>query len=398
MLSIPLGTGADNPDLLGRGRKDSTLGFIHPRHSPTTFNLALWDQVLFFDGRIESFGKTPGANGGDGLGIRTPDTPFGVADPAVGNNLVEAQAGFPVTSESELRGFVFEAGNDNNSVRTHLAARIGNYGIGKGELVPNNWFTEFQTAFKSSEGPETLITFLNIAQAIAAFERSQVFVNSPWKAYVEGDNHAISNSAKRGALLFYRSIDHGGAGCAECHSGDFFTDEQYHVIAVPQIGVGKGDGETGDDDFGRFRETGNPDDMYAFRTPSLLNIEVTGPYGHVGSYVTLEGMVRHILNPKEAFENYDYMQLDLNIKTTNTQSNTSKALAQLEENRIAGKPSLNTISLTNEQVDDLINFLLALTDPCVKSRSCLAPWIPDETDANPDGLRLDAVDKDGRPL
>jgi len=120
MLSIPLGTGADNPDMLGPGRKDSTLGFIHPRHSPTTFNLAMWDQVLFFDGRVESLGKTPGANGGDGLGIRTPDTPFGVADPAVGNNLVEAQAGFPVTSESELRGFVFEQGNSNNSASVQL--------------------------------------------------------------------------------------------------------------------------------------------------------------------------------------------------------------------------------------------------------------------------------------
>ena len=44
---------------------------------------------------------------------------------------------------------------------------------------------------------------------------------------------------------------------------------------------------------------------------------------------------------------------------------------------------------------DLVEFLKTLTDPCVKDRDCLAPWIPDASDTNPDGLRLNAIDNSG---
>ncbi len=390
-LSLPIGVGAHNPDLLGTARTHPSGGPTVPRNSPTTFNIAMWDQVLFHDGRIESLGKTPGANGQDGVGIRTPDSDFGIADPDAGDNLVEAQARFPVTSDSEMRGTVLEAGNDNDSVRDHLAARIGDYGIGKDELDINGWLDEFQDAFDSLEEADDLITYANIAKAIGAYERSQVFVNNPWKAYVEGDSNAIGESAKKGALLFFRPIDGGGANCAGCHTGDFFTDEQFHVLATPQIGHGKGDGDTGDDDFGRFRETENPHDLYTFRTPTLLNIEVTEPYGHAGAYTTLKGIVRHMLNPTAAIDDYDYSQLDPSIKTDNSETNTRKALDKLDG-------SIENVNLADDDVDDIVEFLRTLTDPCVKDRDCLAAWIPEDSDTDPDGLRLKAEDENGRPL
>ena len=74
-LSLPVGVGAPLPDLLGSGRvhdaeaNDYDGGPTVPRNAPTTFNIAGWDKVVFHDGRIESIGKTPGANGADGLGI-----------------------------------------------------------------------------------------------------------------------------------------------------------------------------------------------------------------------------------------------------------------------------------------------------------------------------------------
>ena len=43
----------------------------------------------------------------------------------------------------------------------------------------------------------------------------------------------------------------------------------------------------------------------------------------------------------------------------------------------------------------MVEFLKTLTDPCVKDRACLAPWIPGASDTNPDGLRLNAVDNTG---
>ena len=389
-LALSIGVGATEPDLLGPGRTHPSGYFNVPRNAPTTFNIGLWDQVLFFDGRVESLGKTAGKNGDDGLGIRTPDTRLGIADPNAGDSLVTAQARFPVTSKEEMRGSSFEFHRPNRLVREHLAARLGDSSPGKGELDTNQWIGEFQ---KVSEGQnvEDVITYDTIAAAMAAYQKSQVFVDTPWRAYVQGDDGAIDESAKRGALLFYSEIGKGGAGCAECHHGDFFTDEQFYTLAIPQIGNGKGDGPYGDDDFGRFRETGRAEDLYAFRTPTLLNVEVTGPYGHDGAYDTLEGIVRHHLNPAAAVRSYDPGRLDPAAKTTHLVPNTQRALAKLAADRRMGRTPLQEVDLTPGQVDDLVSFLLSLTDPCVKSPSCLAPWIPDDLDGDPDGLRVHAT-------
>ena len=420
-LSIAIGVGAVNPDLLGPGRTHDPFaigwdgGPTMPRNVPSTFNSGMFDQVMFWDGRIDSMGKTPSMNGADGAGIRTPDTPLGIPDANAGDTLPVALARFPVTVNEEMRGFLFEAGNDNDAIRNHLAARLGNYGIGAGELQRNDWLRLFQLAYHSTANAETLITYANIAKAIGDYGRSQVFVHTPWKAYVQGEKSAISDSAKRGALLFFRPItsqnsgDPGGssnpirqtgAGCASCHKGDFFTDEQSHVVAIPQIGRGKGDGDYGDDDFGRFRETAVPADKYAFRTPTLLNVTVTGPWGHSGAYETLEGIVRHHLNVEQTVVAFDYSKLSqAGIQTEHAVTNTQNALNQLLANRTSGTlNTLQNVTLTDNQVNDLLAFLATLTDPCVQDRQCLSPWIPGDNEPDPDGLRVKAVDGNGKPL
>ncbi len=253
--------------------------------------------------------------------------------------------------------------------------------------------------FTAAYGDDT-ITYNRIAESIGEYERSQVFVNTPWKAYVEGDRTAISESAKRGATMFFSSIEDGGANCTSCHSGDFFTDEQFHVLATPQIGRGKGNdnGTLENDDFGRARETGDDADRYKFRTPSLLNVEVTGPWGHAGAYTRLENMVRHTLNPADAIANYDFRQLDpaANVQISNMLTNTQFALDQLEANRANNVAGVHRdVEFTEDDVADLVEFLKALTDPCVKDRECMAPWIPDTADTGPDGLQLNATDSSG---
>jgi cytochrome c peroxidase len=402
-LSLPIGVNAETPDLLGPGRFHDAAkaeldgnsefdgGPTVPRNAPTTFNLAMWDQALFHDGRVESLGKTAGANGDDGLGIRTPDSAFDVADPDAGNTLAAAQSRFPVTSPEEMRGFTFEAGNTNAELRTALEVKMTAFG---------GWDAEFTTAFG-----DAAITYPRIAEAIGEYERSQVFVDSPWKAYVEGDKTAINEAAKRGAKMFFSSIEDGGANCLSCHSGDFFTDEQYHVLASPQIGRGKGNdnGTLTNDDFGRARETKDDADRYKFRTPTLLNVEVTGPWGHAGGYTTLENMVRHMLNPAEAIANYDFSQLEATVQAEDMLTNTQFALQQLETNRSNNVAGVHRDvefreDFRRNDVADLVEFLKALTDPCVKDRDCLAPWIPDAGDSNPDSLRLNAVDNTGAIL
>ena len=385
-LALPVGVGAETPDLLGPGRFHASTsahydgGPTVPRNAPTTFNIFLWDRVLFHDGRIESIGKTPGANGDDGFGIITPDTkPLADADAV---SLTQAQARFPVTSPEEMKGFVFQSGSSNSALRTALEARL-----------QSDWGSEFTAVYGDSS-----VTFARISDAIAEYERTQTFTANPWRDYVAGDSTAISAAAKRGALLFFRSVADGGANCASCHSGDFFSDEAFHVLAMPQVGRGKGNGPTMTDDFGRFRETGNMDDMYAFRTPSLLNVEVTGPWSHAGAYSTLEGVVRHHLNVADAVNNYDASQLDSTVQITDLSTNTQSALAKLQANRTNGVPSIVDVSLTDAQVSDLVAFLEALTDPCVEDRACLAAWIPASGDTDPDGLRLQAVDASNNPL
>ena len=405
-LPLAIGVAAVNPDQLGPQRLHDPFalnwdgGPTMPRNVPTVFNVGMFDQAMFWDGRLNSLGKTPGMNGADGSGIRTPDSPLDTADSGAGDTLPEALARFPVTVHEEMRGFEFEAGQDNDTVRNHLAARLGNYGVGVGELPVNNWLPLFQDAFNSNEPAESLITYTNIAKAIGEYIRSQVFVNTPWKAYVQGDMTAISESAKRGALIFFNTIEQGGANCASCHSGDFFTDELTHVIAVPQIGRGKGNGDTEDDDFGRFIETQDQKDMYAFRTPTLINVTATGPWGHSGAFETLESIVRHHLNVEQSIAAFDYLQISQQgIQITNAPTNTQNAVKQLLTNRAENKKNvLQNVQLSGSQVNDLLAFLGTLTDPCVENRQCLSAWIPNNDDPDPDNLRLIAVDAVGKLL
>jgi len=403
-LSLPVGVDAETPDQIGIGRRHEigSPGFdggpTVPRNAPTTFNLGMWDQVLFHDGRVESIDKTAGVNGAGPGGIRTPDSSFGVADANAGANLSEAQTRFPVTSPEEMRGFSFPGVVGNAAIRTDLENRLKSATSTITALSTNNWLNEFRTGFSDPTGTAaTLITYGNIARAMGEYERSQVLINNPWKSYVQGNQNAISDDAKKGAILFFSSVANGGANCAACHKGDFFTDEKFHVVAMPQIGRGKGNGAKGNDDFGRFRETSLSADMYAFRTPTLLNVEMTGPWNHTGSYTTLEAVVRHHLNPQSAIDNYDYTQIDPSIDASDLASNTQLAMNTLSANRTAGiiSPILQNVSLTDVQVYQLLEFLKTLTDPCVKDRKCIGKWVPTAQDSNPDALRINAIDKNG---
>lgn len=405
-LSLPVGVASANEDLLGQGRElaSGELPSV-PRNAPTVFNTGLWDSGLFHDSRVESLGKESDANGAVSA-IRTPDSAFGIADENAGANLASAQARFPVTSVEEMKGETFESGSDNQAIRAHLAARIGDYGEGANELVTNTWLSEFQLAFNSGDNAETLITFENIAHAIGEYERSMVFVNNPWKDYVEGDNNALTEQQKQGAILFLTSVENGGGGCINCHNGDFFTDEQHHTIGFPQIGPGKGDGN--DDDFGRERETGSSDDRYRFRTPSLLNVAVTAPYGHSGAYQNLNEVMAHYNNPQGQINNFftrnelcDLGQFeslnncDVDDFYPNARDNTQLAINKLQEERNAGTSLFPATNLNQQERQELVAFLNALTDPCVVDRNCIGQWIPDINADGPDGNQLNAIDENG---
>lgn len=398
-LSLGVGVEAIDIDVLGAGRRSIDGGFHVPRNAPTTFNSALYRESLFWDSRISQLDN----------GIRTPDTSVNTADSNAGDSLLTAQAKFPVTSVEEMKTERFETGSSNEAVRGHLAARIGGYNGGfdaANELSANNWSAEFQTAYGSSESPESLVNYNNIAKALASYEASQIFINNPWKNYIDGNNEAISDQAKQGAVLFFTSRENGGGDCSRCHSGDLFSDESHHVVAFPQIGPGKGDGPTSDDDFGLERETGNTNDRYKFRTPSLLNSSMTAPYGHAGAYQTLREVIRHYDQPGRAldlFQDNNWCNMisdNANENSCNTAFPNARTNTQRAQNALDEQPrddSINGINLNNNEVDALIAFLETLTDPCIQDRSCLAPWIP-PANGGPDGNQLNARDQFGNAL
>ena len=373
-LALSIGVGADDPDLLGQGRTHPDGELTVPRNAPTTFNIALWETSLFWDSRVEAL---------DGIGFRTPDSDYGTADPNAGGTLSVAQARFPVTSPDEMRGFEFVLDGTNDELRAALERRLTEDG---------NWTPEFQKVFDSSE-----ITYERIAQAIAAYEDSQVFTDTPWRAYVLGDNTAIDESAKRGALLFLRSKEEGGANCASCHSGDFFTDEDFYAICAPQIGRGKGDGFKGTNDFGRARESSDRNYRFAFRTPTLSNVSVTGPYLHSGAYDELDEVVRHHFDPRAAIERFDPSSVP-SAASDDFARNTEEMLDFLQVSGRAIDTFDAPLEATDTQVHNLLAFLESLTDPCVLDRACMAPWVADPETDDVDGHLLVAVDQEGRPL
>lgn len=405
-LTFSVGVEAISPDLLGPGRQNSANLPVVPRNAPTVFNAGLWDSGLFFDSRVESLGREAKANGGMSP-IRTPDTDFLFPDPDAGANLVAAQSRFPVTSVDEMKTDAFESGSTSAEIRDHLAARIGDYGIGEGELVENQWLAEFQAAFVSSESAEELVTFDNIAHALGEFERSMVFVDTPWHQYVGGNLSAISEEQKQGAILFFTPVNQGGAGCSGCHRGDVFSDEMHHTIAFPQIGPGKGDGNN--DDFGRERETESPADRYRFRTASLLNVALTAPYGHAGAYQTLEEVVRHYVNPVQSVNDFfarggacqlpQYQSIEgCEALYPDAPMNTQLALQKLGQERQARITPFVSPVLDDTQVAQLVAFLEALTDDCAGDRECMSAWVPSAEGTGPDGNQLNAVDIEGQTL
>jgi cytochrome c peroxidase len=431
-LSLPVGVdGVDinqqsSHDLLGQGRfqgeNTNNLPLV-PRNAPTVFNIALKQRNLFWDGRVEAL-----PNGG----IATPDSAVNdqgrpLPDMNIPENatLANAQARFPVTSEAEMRD-QFLPGIDNQTLRETLAKRFDN--------SQNGFNSTWPLAFEQAYGDQK-VSFDRIAESIAAYESSMLFVNNPWQAYLAGDNNAISEQQKQGALLFFRPTGQGGGGCNVCHNGPDFSDSRFHLVAFPQFGTGKGDNSGAGDtaDFGREQVSGMDADRYHFRTPSLLNVAATAPYGHTGAYATLQDVVRHYINPARTIDTLfaarngrafaqgaagsaPFCNLPQILAITNKNSvscedlypsayeDSLAAVQHLQQARngqvVANSPLRANARLNGQQIAQIVSFLETLTDPCVTDRDCLAPWIIDESNAAdyPDELPLIAHDENGTAL
>jgi cytochrome c peroxidase len=157
------------------------------------------------------------------------------------------------------------------------------------------------------------ITADTICNAIATFERTVVASYAPFDAWIDGDESAISDSAKRGFKLFV-----GKAKCANCHSGWNFSDNKFHDIGTTETDIGRAKLDAKD-----------PKAMYAFKTPSLRDTAQRAPYMHNGEWATLEAVMAH----------YVAGGID----------------------RPSRSPLMHPVDLTQDETSDIIAFMKSLT-------------------------------------
>ncbi|MEL7214903.1 MAG: methylamine utilization protein MauG, partial [Pseudomonadota bacterium] len=114
-------------------------------------------------------------------------------------------------------------------------------------------------------------------------------------------------------------------------------------------------------DVGRMAESDALEDAYRFRTPSLRNVALTGPYGHNGAFATLEGIVRHHLDPARSFAEWSPEDVDLPDAPWLNAIDFVALSDSRERARIAANIDIAPRALDDEAVSDLVAFLHALT-------------------------------------
>lgn len=359
-----LATGDDRSLSIGQGATGLGTSRVHPqgifipRNAPAIFNIAAI-KPLFWDGRV--FEDEQG-------GFHTPAGAVLTSDMmrVFEFGPLSAQPLFPVVSRSEMRA---DAGNELAAISDDhpeqvwqaIMARLGRI---------QQYRQMFEQAYPGQRFEQ--MTFAHASNAIAGFLVAKfAFNNSPWDRFLAGDDRALTQTQLQGAKNFM------SARCSICHNGPAFTDNKFHNVAVAQIGPGEGDGVGGHDDFGRMRVTNTPAEKYAFRTTPLRNVELTGPYGHDGAYMTLRAFVDHYSESDTKLRTFDVSPLEALLKGT-LQPNAEDILATRDT-------LLKGVVFTPQQIDDVTEFLKALTDPAARNLQHLTP------ERVPSGLPVDGA-------
>ena len=273
--------------------------------------------MLFFDPRLSGSDSiscaschNPSFSWGDGLatGFGHGMTRLGRRTPTVWNlawaDLLMWDGRFASLEEQALgpMGADVEMNQNLNEVVNELSA------------IP-----EYRTLFNVSF-PGEGITLENVTKAIATFERTLVTSVASFDKWIAGDEDAISESAKRGFDLFNEK-----ANCAACHSGWNFTDGGFHDIGLP------------DDDIGRGKVVpGVTVLQHAFKTPTLRNVALRGPYMHRGSLASQEAVIDHY---DDGFVKRDSLSADIKRLGLNDQEKTDLVafLQTLTSNELAAQ-------------------------------------------------------------
>jgi cytochrome c peroxidase len=253
-------------------RRPATIPF--PKDNPYTPEKAALGKRLYFDTRLSVSSAqscaschSPSFGWGDGLavGVGHGMQKLGRRSPTVINAAwggIFMWDGRLATLEEQALGPIQSAGEMNMPLE-QLMKRLES-------------IVEYKPMFVRVF-PQEGMTVKTLAKAVATYERTVVSERAPFDAWIEGDQKAISEEAKRGFVLF-----NGKAQCAACHEGWNFTNDGFQDIGLPS------------DDIGRGKFVPGVIKMeHAFKTPGLREIVRRTPYMHDGSLATLEQVVDH---------------------------------------------------------------------------------------------------------
>ena len=243
-------------------------GKIVPRNT-----LPLWGRggpgfdVFFWDGKVDFSGRRPVSQ----FGTNVPSS-----DPLLtAVHLPPVEIREMIDDAPDISRFKSESSIEAQRLYTRIATRL----VETERKVMNELAA-------SLDKPLSEVAFGEVARSIAAFIRSEFRIrDTAFHRFVFGDRK-LADDELRGGLIFY-----GKGKCVNCHNGPYFSDFNFHAVPFPQIGFGKNGFGV---DYGRFNVTFDPEDLYKFRTPPLINVASTAPYGHSGSLATLgDAIVAH---------------------------------------------------------------------------------------------------------
>jgi cytochrome c peroxidase len=253
-------------------KRPATIPF--PKENPYTPEKTELGKKLYFDTRLSVTSAqscaschSPGFGWGDGLavGVGHGMAKLGRHSPTIVNaawGAIFMWDGRLATLEEQALGPIQAAGEMNMPLE-QLMERLASIG----EYKPL-----FAAAF-----PGEGMSAKTLAKAIATYERTVVSERAPFDLWIEGNEKAISEEAKRGFAVF-----DGKAMCSACHEGWNFTNDGFQDIGLPSKDIGRGEFMPGVIKM-----------QHAFKTPGLREIARRSPFMHDGSLATLEAVVEH---------------------------------------------------------------------------------------------------------
>lgn len=296
-------------------------GVVVPRNS-----MALWGRgepdfsTFFWDGKVEKVGDKIKSQFGD---MVPSDDPLTVA----------VHLPFVEIREMVVDDYDVEKTYKNEDVSS--AQAIFDTLVERVKADPE-YVKKFEDAY--SIKPKD-IKFIHIADAVKNFIQSKFKLKETrFENYVKTGS-GLSEAEIAGGMIFF-----GKGKCASCHSGRHYTDFQYYSIPFIQAGFGKNGFGV---DYGRFNVTHNPDDLYKFRTPSLINVEQTAPYGHSGSAMSLKEAIISHFDP---------------LRMVDTEKMASLERSELYKKMMASNNGAKNIAyMDDEEIEKLIAFLKTLS-------------------------------------